>query len=122
MRYLKFNFQHSVSEKDKHSSNESFLGKILSFILPKANPNYENKIDDVIYWLIEFDDESADGGDIPNREIGLNEDYKPILKMPYKKNYGYWLDTNMTYPDFIEQFNAESIKRGYFDEKWDELI
>lgn len=122
MRYLKFNFQHFVSEKDKHSLIERFLGKILSFILPKANPDYEDKIDDAIYWLIEFDEESVDDGDIPNREIGLDENYKPILKMPYKKNYGYWLDTNMTYPDFIERFNAESIDEKCFDEKWDELI
>ncbi|MBK7855618.1 MAG: hypothetical protein IPJ79_12590 [Bacteroidetes bacterium] len=40
---------------------------ILTTIIPKANPDFEDKIDEVQYWLVECDNETG----IPEREIGL---------------------------------------------------
>lgn len=91
----------------------NFFDKILSFFIPIANPDFEDKIFLASNWLLEFDKEN----DIPNREIGLNSEGKVILKMPYKNNYGYWIDNNLTYNDFKKDFEYEIIEKEKFEKK-----
>jgi hypothetical protein len=45
-----------------------------------ANPDFDDIIQHVKYWLIECNTETG----IPDREIGLDKDNLVILKMPYK--------------------------------------
>ncbi|WP_417361533.1 hypothetical protein [Galbibacter sp.] len=98
----------------KENRKGKILDKILSFFIPIANPDFEDKIFLVSNWLLEFDNESA----IPNREIGLNSESEVILKMPYKKNYGYWIDNSLTYNDFKKKFDYEVIDKEVFEKNW----
>ena len=95
---------------------KNLLIKILSKILPVANPDFDKKIDDVKYWMIEFDETG-----LAEREIGLDRNSKVILKMPFKNNYGYWTDNNLQFDDFIKTFVCEKIEKKVFEHKWQEL-
>lgn len=78
--------------------------KVLTRILPEANPDY--RVDLVREWWIEFD---ADGE--PGREIGLGDDGSPVLAGPDDRNYGFWMDTNMRFEDFTgEELDAEDFE------------
>src|SRR5690606_5363033 len=63
---------------------------ILSAILPKANPDFDSKIDSVSTWLVELPDADS----TPSREIGLDTENNIIVEMPDDRNYGYWVDNN----------------------------
>lgn len=97
---------------------ETFLRRsircFLGIIIPKANPDYDDRIGLVNYWLLEFENKDS----VPNREIGLGVNEDVILKMPYKKNYGYWVDNSLTFSDFKNTFEAVEITNEYFEEKW----
>jgi hypothetical protein len=86
----------------------------LSQVFPVANPDFENRIKDVRYWLVECDKESG----IPQREIGIDENEQVILKMPFNDNYGYWTDNNLLLEDFILRFNASRITSNEFEQHW----
>ena len=91
----------------------TLLGKFLSTIIPKANPDFENEIDKINTWLIEFD-----AGGIPEREIGLDKDGKVVMIMPWKDNYGYWTDNNLNLTDFMNGFTYSEIENEYFEHRW----
>jgi len=103
------------SNEPKESSNIKnslfwdLIAKVLTLIIPNANPDYEKTLHLVDEWLIEF---GEDG--IPDREIGLNSQGIPILAGPDERNYGYWHDTNMR----INDFENNEISSDYFQEKW----
>src|SRR5690606_17010831 len=82
--------------------------------IPIANPDFENKINEVSSWLIEFEADSY----YPNREIGLNNSDKPIMIMPWKKNYGYWTDNNLVIEDFRKHFETTDISKIEFEKNW----
>jgi hypothetical protein len=85
----------------------SRLGRF--FAIDNANPNYRGKYHLVRYWLIEFVED-----DLPWREIGLDEDGAIVLAGPSESDYGFWLDTNMRYADFV----GEPISKAYFEQIW----
>ena len=70
--------------------------------------NFENEIDKINTWLIEFD-----AGGIPEREIGLDKDGKVVMIMPWKDNYGYWTDNNLNLTDFMNGFTYSEIENEY---------
>ncbi len=82
--------------------------------IPIANPDFESKIDKVSSWLIEFEADSY----YPSREIGLNNLDKPIMIMPWKKNYGYWTDNNLVIEDFRLHFYTIDISKKEFEKNW----
>jgi hypothetical protein len=106
---------------ERKPTGESYIKRILTniigLVIPKANPDFENKIKLVAFWLLEFEDENS----IPVREIGIADDGQTILKMPYGRNYGYWTDNNLNYHDFSKLFFKESVTKQFFEEKWSEL-
>ncbi|TDS55234.1 hypothetical protein [Myroides indicus] len=117
MKYIKFKEVISNRKKKPLSTfKKIFIGAITS-IFPKANPDFDDKIDSVSIWLLEFENEE----DFPNREIGIDSNNNVILKMPYKENYGYWTDNNLKFKDFIKLFNVEVINESEFLKKWNEL-
>ena len=89
--------------------------EILTGIIPKANPDFDSKIDLVDNWLVEFDFETV----IPDREIGLNKNGQVILKLPFKNNYGYWTDNNLMLNDFNKHFKTSEISNSDFEKYWD---
>jgi hypothetical protein len=111
-----------VSDTPGKAQPRSWTQQLLQFslglILPKANPDFEAKIDKVWVWLLEFEDEQA----VPEREIGLDADSVVILQMPYGDNYGYWTDNQLTFRDFQSTFKTDLITREYFEEKWNSFL
>ena len=111
-----------VVEPDKVIKSKGFAKKaliyLLGMVIPRANPDFENQISKVKFWLLEFENKES----IPTREIGLNNSGELLMKMPYKKNYGYWIDNNLTYNDFFRHFTIEEISREYFEAKWEVAI
>ena len=97
------------------STFKKILIKILTLVIPKANPDFEDKIDEVKYWLVECETETG----IPQREIGLDEQGRLILKMPYKNNYGFWTDNNLLLADFKEHFTVSEISKESFESNWE---
>jgi len=101
--------------------SESIFKKIVRFclelLIPKANPDFEKHINDIKYWLLEFENVNS----IPSREIGLGINDNIIVKMPYKNNYGYWTDNVLTLCDFKKNFDFEEITKEYFEVKWKSL-
>jgi hypothetical protein len=86
----------------------------LTSIIPKANPDFDYKIDLVENWLVELDCETG----IPEREIGIDKNGQVILKMPFKNNYGYWTDNNLLLKDFKEHFTTSEISKESFENHW----
>jgi len=75
-----------------------------------SNPDYGAHLHEVAEWLVEFDEEG-----LPCREIGLDKSGQPVLAGPDERNYGFWLDTNLTLVDFDD---GETISPDTFEEKW----
>jgi hypothetical protein len=117
--YIQFDAPKSDNQTAKDGLIKSVLKKavvgILTKFIPKANPDFDDKIDDVKYWLVECDNESG----IPKREIGLDKEGRVILKMPFKDNYGYWLDNNLLLNDFKEHFVVSEISQESFEQSWE---
>jgi len=119
MTYIQFEVSKSESQPSKDglltSSFKKAIVSILTSIIPKANPDFDDKIDKVRYWLLECDS----GSGIPEREIGIDDQGRVILKMPYRNNYGYWTDNNLTLNDFKTTFATSEISRESFDKEWE---
>ncbi|HEY4151607.1 MAG TPA: hypothetical protein VGM41_21860 [Chitinophagaceae bacterium] len=90
---------------------------LLSKLIPGANPDFEEDIEKVKYWLLECDIESG----IPQREIGVDEQGRVLMKMPWKDNYGYRTDNNLLLTGFKEHFNVSEITKDSFERAWDFL-
>lgn len=91
-----------------------FLAKILTSIIPKGNPDFDDKIDLVNQWIVEF--EGADK--IPTREIGLDKYGQIIMIMPWKNNSGFWTDNNLKLRDFETSFETHVITKDEFENFW----
>jgi len=70
------------SPNDKH-----ILFRILTFWIPKANPDFEAKLSEVEYFWLEIDD----GGQV-SREIGFSKSGEPVTAAPVGKNLGIFTD------------------------------
>lgn len=116
--YIQFQAPKNVTiTENKRSSTgfiKRFFKKTLTKVFPVANPDFENKMDNVEYWLVECDKESG----VPQREIGLDRDRRIIMKMPFKDNYGYWTDNNLLLNDFKEHFVVTEISKDAFEQQW----
>jgi len=77
-----------------------------------ANPDYRPRLHLVREWFVEIGDDS-----LPWREIGLNGAGEPVLAGPDDRNYGFWLDTNMTLADFV----GEPVTREQFEDVWSDF-
>ncbi|PSG87390.1 hypothetical protein C7H52_10935 [Aurantibacter aestuarii] len=109
----KSEYKTQADGKFKRNFKKALIG-ILSTIIPKANPDFEEKIDFVETWIVELDNETG----IPKREIGMDKDGRIILKMPYKKNYGFWTDSNLVFTDFKNEFDTSEITKDTFENYW----
>lgn len=90
---------------------KTFWRRVANTILSSlsSNPDYEKKMPLVSNWYIEFDEEG-----LPWREIGIDSNGISLIKGPDKRNYGFWLDTNMTYSDF----EGIEISADEFESYW----
>jgi hypothetical protein len=115
MKYLKIAIGNNLEEEEvKMDFIKRIILWFVNFILPKANPEFDDIIKNVKYWFLEFENEN----EFPTREIGLDCDGRIIMKMPYKNNYGYWTDNNLRIKDFDRLFKVQYIDKKEFEDKW----
>ncbi|MBR5698599.1 MAG: hypothetical protein IKX44_08300 [Prevotella sp.] len=117
MKYFKFKYTREHEEEQKSIANNSVykcLIGVLNKLIPKANPDFEQKYNNVSTWYIEYDDDKQ----FTSKEIGLNEKGKVIVKAPYKKNLGLWVDSCLQYEDYLS-FDVIPIKKEEFMVLWD---
>lgn len=88
------------------------LIRMVFFFIPRANPGYDSKMYLVEKWLIEFLEE--DGNLVPWREIALDAKDNIVFAGPDKRNYGFWLDTDMKFEDF----EGKLINKDEFESYW----
>lgn len=112
-----FQFEKQINDV-KHNDNifVIFIVKLLSHILPMANPDFDGKYDDVKTWLIEYDEVE----DYTNREVGKDLAGKVIVKAPYKRNLGFWVDSDMTMDSYTNQMRIRYIDKCDFEKAWSE--
>ena len=113
-KYIKFKVPASIPQKLPENIGKRLTRINLTADIPIANPDFENKIENVVSWLIEFENDSY----YPNREIGLDKFEKSIMIMPWGKNYGYWTDNNLVMEDFRKHFETVDITRKEFEKHW----
>src|SRR4029077_9427028 len=116
--YIKFKSTKTGVRKTPENIGQRIVKAILKTVIPIANPDFENKISEVSSWLIEFEADSY----YPNREIGLDISDKPILIMPWRKNYGYWSDNNLIIEDFRSHFDTVDISKEEFEKHWNLFV
>ena len=93
---------------------ESWWTRLLRRILPAANPDFEeNLYPNTRIWWIELD-----GDRIPQREIGFNEEGDAIVLGPVGRNYGFVIDSAVSWPASYEQCEEASRR---FERTWDLL-
>lgn len=119
--YIKFDIPASENTKTISKTNgilqKLIVGALSSFI-PKANPDYDSLIGKVSEWLLEI---NADDNK-PNREIGIDKGGQTIMILPWRDNYGYWSDNEITLDYFKEHFKAININKLTFETIWDAFI
>ena len=120
MKYLKFIEKKTSNAEEKESFLINLLRKILEFLLPQANPDFDHLYLLVETWYIEYDEKYEEDGTI--REVGRDAYGRIIVKDPDDRNYGCWNDTNMGLNDFIEQMHAEYISKEEFEAVWNEEL
>ncbi len=106
MKYLRTTI--ATDWRKGKSMSQRVLETVLFFV-PKSNPGYENKMHLVKEWMLEFDEDNN-----PFREIALDLKGFPVFAGPSEENYGFWLDTNMKYPDFT----GDEIESSKFEKLW----
>src|SRR5262245_26851506 len=112
--YIKFNDPDKRVKRIKESRWKRFVKMLLISFIPSGNPTFDDEIENVKEWLIEF----KGGNQYPNREIGLDNLQQPIMIMPWRRNYGYWIDNNLLLNDFKSIFNAAEITKEEFENHW----
>jgi hypothetical protein len=114
--YIKFNDpkgEPSPQQGRLKRTIENAAVKILTTIIPKANPDFEHLLDKVDYWKIEF----SKTQNATWREIGFAKDGVSIVAMPFEDNYGFWTDNQLTLDDY-ETFDPTLITKDEFDNDW----
>jgi hypothetical protein len=110
MKYLRTTRATDWSEKTPWQVR---LLRCLLFFIPEANPGYEKKMYLIKEWYVEFENDGT-----PYREIAIDAEGKPLFAGPSEENYGFWLDTNMTYPDF----GGDPIEESEFERVWEASV
>ncbi len=83
------------------------IRKVLTAVLPNANPDFEHRYPDVRRWLLELDA----GSHVVKREIGLDADETPIVAGPIEPNYGFWTDSEEPLdPDGMQRISSREFE------------
>lgn len=102
-------------QKTKNGLLRRMIRKISNIFL--SNPDFEAKLQDVVQWYLEYDEKNNES----LREIGLDSNNQIIVKMPDKRNYGFWNDTNLTIEDFENRFGIHKVTEIEFNNLWDSV-
>lgn len=97
----------------ERSLTERITGSLLQaafWWVPKASPDYDKRLVEVAYWLIEVDDDTGRA----EREIGFDTFNNPILCAPTHQNLGMWTDSERLFT----KTEHEVIEAQKFDLLW----
>jgi hypothetical protein len=121
--YITFKTDDKITDSGQRTESwltrtvENSLAKILSAIIPKANPDFEGKITNVRQWMLEVDEEDG----TPEREIGLDDKGKVMMIMPWKGNYGFWTDSPVQIDELAKTREMNFVDKEEFDRLWTEF-
>jgi hypothetical protein len=99
------------------STTENLASKILTKLIPKANPDFDEQIQNVKEWILEVDDEDG----MPMREVGLDDKGNAIMIMPWKENYGFWSDSLFSVDNLATSYAITFSNKAEFDKLWKEF-
>lgn len=116
--YIKILITPSTVQKSPENISSRLVKEILTEGTPDNNPDFAAKIKDATSWLIEFEGDSY----YPEREIGLDSTDDPIIIMPWRKNYGYWTDSNITLKDLRAVFEITAVTKIEFEKHWNAFV
>lgn len=102
-------------QKTKNGLLRRIIRKISNIFL--ANPDFDAKLQDVVQWYLEYDEKNNES----LREIGIDSNNQIIVKIPDKRNYGYWNDTNLTIEDFENRFGIQKVTEKEFNNLWNSV-
>lgn len=102
-------------QKTKNGLLRRIVRKISNIFL--ANPDFDAKLQDVVQWYLEYDEKNNES----LREIGIDSNNQIIVKIPDKRNYGYWNDTNLTIEDFENRFGIQKVTEKEFNNLWNSV-
>jgi len=108
MKYIKTTL--GVGPWDEISSWKKNIINILGHIIPKANPDFNHQYTNVRLWWLELD-----SNNIPQRELGFNENNQIIVVAPILNNYGFWTDGS----ESIEGEKFSLVSKDEFEQAWD---
>lgn len=100
-------------QKTKNGLLRRIIQKISNIFL--ANPDFDAKLQDVVQWYLEYDEKNNES----LREIGIDSNNQIIVKIPDKRNYGFWNDTNLTIEDFENRFGIQKVTEKEFNNLWE---
>lgn len=102
-------------QKTKNGLLRRIIRKISNIFL--ANPDFDAKLQDVVQWYLEYDEKNNES----LREIGIDSNNQIIVKIPDKRNYGFWNDTNLTIEDFENRFGIQKVTEKVFNNLWNSV-
>ena len=98
-----------IDEDSVAETNEPGLfARVLSKVLPSANPDFGPEYRSLSYWYLEITDSK------PTREIGFDWHGEPIVLVPFRANYGVWTDS----PVSLDPSDYQSVTRSTFEAAW----
>lgn len=100
-----------ADETDMSSLFARTLWRVASFLLPHANPDFDEFYPYVVLWWVETDDAG-----MPLREVGFDTKRKPIVLGPHGRNVGVITDSDAEFADDPD----EPEVRERFELAWEE--
>ena len=94
-----------------------FLLNVVKKALPIANPDFEEAIQNVTTWYVEYDDTVYNH---VLREIGQDAKNNIIVKMPDERNRGFWADSDFDLSVYAS-FNLTYISKIEFEKLWNSV-
>ncbi len=92
-------------------SKPGFIAKVLSGVLPRANPDFEAAYEKVVNWWLEIDEKNG-----VRRELAFDASGKTVAAAPLGANYGIFTDLDSA----PEGLGAE-VEASRFEQKWQEF-
>ncbi len=108
--YIIISFPLKTSSEGKSGRIANLVSSVLSRIVPVRNPDLEHLYNQVATWHVETDVFTGK----PLREIGLNSDGRVVVISPWRNNYGFILDSPVTF-NFAEY---EHVSAEQFEHEW----
>lgn len=117
MLYFKFQYRH---RQKNGIMKKKIIWRILFSVLNDifaANPDFENKIPYVALWVVEYENNKFNQ---VTRELGFDTNGKIIVKLPDKRNFGFWIDSDYTMKDYCK-LDIQMITEQEFNNLWNSV-